>query len=747
MQKNPDLTGLFKFASALFNNDAKDDMKDEVPVLERRVRFGCGNDTPYSTDIVKRLKDKHNDRPTNQISKKILEYHLGFNAFIKPWKEPVNWIGWNRDRYTRIKSEYNTFRDEFVAHFGEDTWNDITKYAMHLYNETPRKRVVMKPRLSDAEHELYSYMYNINTKGLDNIPLDHLVAIKTYTDITENCDKLNKAIKNDQLLGDSDDYQIWPYSHWLRLLKEAVIIFGTTFDNNGPDVYRGINMMMNMDFQCPQMCMNMLLSTSTSRDVAVQFAHENYNTVVLWKPFGYEGNKRNYFNITKYIDVQKISRFPGEMECLFYGENMMFQLDYTHIQFNASKEQTLSIPVFSKNPTDTSNNSEVKPEIKTETKDNKFDNTIMNLAKAKLGIDMDPNLASALSNVLVKSPVATKIVEQFDDDLSQVRFVEFELEWLRPYMYFTCYSNRIDIKDATLLEMDKKCSNILSDPDFTYNVYITTNREDIFKESMGNYYIQYWNVFDSFPEIKALLIDTTNNGYEIFRFTNTGLHKITNLFISCNVDLYDGPLMNDYTVNKTIKEFIKKYKDNQDFKKLFMKCNIRSKFTENNFKKQKQLLKEYGFGFEYNIKGRHFMIHNTKQELFSERNRWAGIYCGSCEQNNNSESNNNKYDSRELAGHLNEIDSSEILSSDCYILRNIGISLQIYMKEYSNNILNKFNQYFQYQFDNMLIRRNFTGKYTWKQNNKEIKDFVLCRKVIWILNDLIDNLESTKIPN
>lgn len=73
------------------------------------------------------------------------------------------------------------------------------------------------------------------------------------------------------------------------------------------------------------------------------------------------------------------------------------------------------------------------------------------------------------------------------------------------------------------------------------------------------------------------------------------------------------------------------------------------------------------------------------------------------------------------------MDKAELLTSDCFILRNIGKCLKMFFRKYY--ILNeKFDVFFEYLFKSMLERRGYFEKET---------DYMLCCKIINVLDNLI----------
>merc|ERR1712228_385480 len=206
------------------------------------------------------------------------------------------------------------------------------------------QRFAVKDKNLRCKH--YKYEYNIIRNEL--IGIRHILAIIIYTDMSRFCRayratyrKMVKHAKD----GIAESEQSVTERHqalyfYSRALFEAIEFFGESMPSN-MKVFHGLS--EEMKFVRFTAYFNQPISTTPSYNTATKFA--NGNGIIL----EFKRGGSNPTLIPKYLDVSWLSNFPDEDERLFYGDNIMFEINdivQTHGKIQRHKQELRILNMF-----------------------------------------------------------------------------------------------------------------------------------------------------------------------------------------------------------------------------------------------------------------------------------------------------------------------------------------------------------------------------------------------------------------
>ena len=212
---------------------------------------------------------------------------------------------WRRGRKNSVIPKYRNLRDEL-------TQNQYSKIPLHQYRELHEEcqQFLEKHKNEDFKaKDIGSSNQICKISPGTVISIEHLIAMRVYTDFTEtqkkfkrHCRRLYKDDTLESIMGRNCHI-----ANWCRLLKECVMFWGKIMAKkdvvscglNAKLVFRSLH----QRFECP-------LSTSKTLHIAEQFAG-GIDGVIL--------RLQRATPRTRYFDVKSFSKFSSEEERLFMG--------------------------------------------------------------------------------------------------------------------------------------------------------------------------------------------------------------------------------------------------------------------------------------------------------------------------------------------------------------------------------------------------------------------------------------------
>jgi len=172
----------------------------------------------------------------------------------------------------------------------------------------------------------------------ENISVDHVIAILTYTNFKTLQERFKSGCKKMQFKERKEDVlqRNVEIANWCRLLKECIYYFGDLLADT-ERLYHGIN--KKLMFQRVAKKFNLPMSTTTSYVIATKFATNDGICLQLGKMFALEENNL-------YLDVSFFSDYPNECERVIYGGRLGF-VDIIY-NFVSHSDQVMSLRLYQK---------------------------------------------------------------------------------------------------------------------------------------------------------------------------------------------------------------------------------------------------------------------------------------------------------------------------------------------------------------------------------------------------------------
>eukprot|EP01084_Bolivina_argentea_P317398 550312_1 len=140
--------------------------------------------------------------------------------------------------------------------------------------------------------------------------LQHILALKLYTDYTTECGVFCKALRSE------NKSEITEIANWARLLSECVQCYGTSLKGSKRKrYYRGVDKTFTFEMFVTRF--NLPTSTSTNFNRAVEFA----GTGLVFEVSQY----KQTYDVFKF-ECSKLSAFDTEKEVLFFGGNTVLKV-------------------------------------------------------------------------------------------------------------------------------------------------------------------------------------------------------------------------------------------------------------------------------------------------------------------------------------------------------------------------------------------------------------------------------------
>eukprot|EP01084_Bolivina_argentea_P309099 534619_1 len=221
---------------------------------------------------------------------------------------------WNQKRLQKryVEKQYKNLKDEMLQfrQFTVNYWQNFIDECSIMIKTNAVRSILCNGNSLD--------IYEIPKDS--SITLDHICAIKLYTDYSDLCNifcqafRLKKLSNNHYERIQSVQHRNKKIANWARLLMEAVQCFGK-FMTGKTKYYRGIN----MEFMFKRFItkFNVPLSTTTSITRASEFTDG---------PDGLIMELTRYNEFISGFDCSVLSDFVCEKEILFFGSDAIFKL-------------------------------------------------------------------------------------------------------------------------------------------------------------------------------------------------------------------------------------------------------------------------------------------------------------------------------------------------------------------------------------------------------------------------------------
>eukprot|EP01084_Bolivina_argentea_P271663 462312_1 len=223
------------------------------------------------------------------------EVHYGFGVYLNYWQNGFD---------NTVIPTYDTLKQELLH-------NSIAKISQKDYYELYEACAAL---LTTKRHEIQAKQIGITNKTFniqpgEGITINHLIALKLYTDFTEISRLFKRTMRKGhegermkQLIARNAEVALWS-----RYIKESCMFYGNVLRRT---VYTGLNRQlwfssMKQHFECP-------VSTTLSYNKAQGFCEDDGLILKLRA-----GNSK-----TRYFNVSWLSRYPEEQEWLVMGSSL-----------------------------------------------------------------------------------------------------------------------------------------------------------------------------------------------------------------------------------------------------------------------------------------------------------------------------------------------------------------------------------------------------------------------------------------
>eukprot|EP01083_Nonionella_stella_P120906 362797_1 len=375
---------VFRFFEYVVHSDDADNDKKECRSIQRRQdrvaqltsrthAYDTGDDAhDCATKNIWKLKQFYHQSQLDMIHTFLV--HSNWETFVQRYtktqnneedeynisdfkSDDTNAFVQNKDKYvTDLLQSSNTHYGFGIDHshpslspIYESIHDEMTSNALCALGEPEFQHLLVKAiklhqvALSKLYREhfiakYYDRQYNIARN--ESIGLRHILAIVTYTDMSDFCTAYRSTYRMIEKETETHHVtarhrQLYFYS---RTLFEAIQFFGQSMEPS-LKVYHGLNKVLH--FESFAAFFNQPISTTTDINTAFQFANGKGIILTLKSGAKYANDPSR---IPKYLAVSWLSCFPNENEKLFYGAHVHFKIHNiieAHNSMGHSKELAL----------------------------------------------------------------------------------------------------------------------------------------------------------------------------------------------------------------------------------------------------------------------------------------------------------------------------------------------------------------------------------------------------------------------
>eukprot|EP01084_Bolivina_argentea_P133703 235983_1 len=218
------------------------------------------------------------------------------------YKIGTQYFYWESVKYHKyyVQAQYPNLKSELLnsavigSDFNIQNWKALNSECSNDIKTNTVKNIV--------SNGYWIQLYCI--KKSTQLSMQHLTAVKLYTDFTKLCNILCLTLRSDNNIKN-----ICQIANWARLLTECVQCYGTSMKNSKKRYYRGVKNIFIFTMLVTRF--NLPTSTTNKFQQAFEFCDDGGLVLEL-------RNYKNEYDVFKF-NCSKLSAFDCEAETLFFG--------------------------------------------------------------------------------------------------------------------------------------------------------------------------------------------------------------------------------------------------------------------------------------------------------------------------------------------------------------------------------------------------------------------------------------------
>eukprot|EP01084_Bolivina_argentea_P288419 495022_1 len=262
---------------------------------------------PIETKVKAKIEEKKNDieHDTKQEIDENDEIEID-NKQKEVYDLGTSYFYWDSHRYhaNYIEANHDSLKNEILQNkffnFSMKSWQELSAECRYMLSSNLAKTI--------AANGYYQHIYKI--KEYSPFSIQHLLALKLYTDYTDLCSKICSTLRS------GNELDVAEIAVWAKYLTECVQVFGSKLKYSKRKIYyRGVSAAMTFELFITRFN----LPTSTTSDFVRAAEFGQYGIVL-------ELNEYKDVLDVFMLNCSALSAFPQEKETLFFGRDTILRV-------------------------------------------------------------------------------------------------------------------------------------------------------------------------------------------------------------------------------------------------------------------------------------------------------------------------------------------------------------------------------------------------------------------------------------